>query len=479
MQRGSLNGEYYKLTNVKSKYRPTPFVAKKFNPTNLPLLIQDKDEYYHALLESENVVRIHEIFEETQKIHILERIEGGSLLDIIKHQLELDTCMPHHQVFTIMNRLFDILEFLHTNGVWFNGFRPNNLVFTKEDDLNSMKIMNFETAVCKSQADLMNRKVWSKYNRENSQRILNIERNLSRVGHKAEQYCSVRYAAPEILLHQKSSYESDIWSVGVIFYSLLTNSHPLEYIFDVVDKSSIKNNLQFILRLNQGDFIKFDHPNLKNLDSEVLSLLKKMLKVDPVKRVKISKIDKMRKSLNGLTNLLKMSKASSIETMSTEESLDYSNDSPRIIENSYVSKNQLKHNVYSSFSPILSTDEELEEYENIFISSWEDSSSSWTQEMMMELLEVLFEDEENISTSNFDACKSIIKKYSSFNKDQFIGMWGIIKNIMNPNPKIIQMIYEDLMLKNFESDNLNHEDYDEEIFDMNLSWEKFETSMMS
>lgn len=117
MQRGSLNGEYYKLTNVKSKYRPTPFVAKKFNPTNLPLLIQDKDEYYHALLESENVVRIHEIFEETQKIHILERIEGGSLLDIIKHQLELDTCMPHHQVFTIMNRLFDILEFLHTNGV--------------------------------------------------------------------------------------------------------------------------------------------------------------------------------------------------------------------------------------------------------------------------------------------------------------------------------------------------------------------------
>lgn len=479
MQRGSLNEEYYKLTNVKSKHRPTPFVAKKFDPRNLPLLIQDKDEYYHAMLESENVVRIHEIFDEVQKIHILERIEGGSLLDIIKNQLELDTCMPHHEVYKIMNRLLDILEFLHANGVWFNGFRPNNLVFTKENDLSSMKIMNFETAVCKSQTDLMNRKVWSRYIRENSQRILNIERNLSRVGHKAEQYCSVRYAAPEILLHQKSSYESDIWSVGVIFYSLLTNSHPLEYIFNVVDKSSIKNNLQFILRLNQGDFIKFDHPNLKNLNSEVLTLLKQMLWVDPRKRVNISKIDKMRRSLNGLTNSLKMSSAYSIETMSTEESLDYINDSPRIFESSYFSKNQLKHNVYNSFSPILSTEEELEEYENIFISSLKDSSSHWTQEMIIELLEALFEDEEDISTSNFDACKSIIKKYSGFNKAQFIVMWGIIKNIMNPNIKTIQIIYEDLKSKNYESDNLNQQDYDEEIFDLNLSWEKFETYLLS
>lgn len=80
------------------------------------------------------------------------------------------------------------------------------------------------------------------------------------------------YIAPEILKGKQYGTNVDIFSVGIIFYILLTLKNPF---FDGKKDNILKNNSQCK--------IDFDLDN--NVSNQSMDLLKKMLKKDPSKRL--------------------------------------------------------------------------------------------------------------------------------------------------------------------------------------------------
>ena len=83
------------------------------------------------------------------------------------------------------------------------------------------------------------------------------------------------YIAPEVIQNDKSkrghSFEVDIWSMGVILYTILVGKPPYE-------AKDIKGTYQRILA-NEYTF-----PDHRKLSEDVKDLIRSMLKTDPAER---------------------------------------------------------------------------------------------------------------------------------------------------------------------------------------------------
>jgi|LauGreDrversion4_2_1035121.scaffolds.fasta_scaffold862633_1 serine/threonine protein kinase len=81
-------------------------------------------------------------------------------------------------------------------------------------------------------------------------------------------YCgSPMYMAPEILLNQPYNHQADIWSLGTIFYHLLTGNYP----FDSKSLAELKSKIQKGI---------YQIPNCVRLSSQALDFIDGCLKFD-------------------------------------------------------------------------------------------------------------------------------------------------------------------------------------------------------
>ena len=102
---------------------------------------------------------------------------------------------------------------------------------------------------------------------------------------------TVIFMAPEMIQEQSYDEKVDIWSLGVLFYLLLTNIHPLQYLTDFVKKTEIKEAVLDILQSsNPESLIDFDNEIFSEMNSEIEFLLKKMLKIDSKERISANQI---------------------------------------------------------------------------------------------------------------------------------------------------------------------------------------------
>ena len=80
------------------------------------------------------------------------------------------------------------------------------------------------------------------------------------------------YCAPEVLEGEHFESKSDMWSLGVLLYTLLAGFLP----FQGKDAEEVADNIK------AGNY-SFDHPefNSTNVSDECKDLIKNLLKVDP------------------------------------------------------------------------------------------------------------------------------------------------------------------------------------------------------
>jgi serine/threonine protein kinase len=90
-------------------------------------------------LKHENIIRLYEVYESPNNIHmILELLEGGELFDKIKKKVlfkEID-------VKIIMRSILLALEEVHSKNMVHRDLKPENLIFAHED-LSTVKITDF------------------------------------------------------------------------------------------------------------------------------------------------------------------------------------------------------------------------------------------------------------------------------------------------------------------------------------------------
>nr|XP_013796118.1 PREDICTED: ribosomal protein S6 kinase alpha-5 isoform X5 [Apteryx mantelli mantelli] len=200
-----------------------------------------------------NVVKLHEVYhDQLHTFLVMELLKGGELLERIQKKKHFSETEASH----IMRRLVSAVSHMHDVGVVHRDLKPENLLFTDETDNSEIKIIDFGFARLKPPDN-----------------------------QPLKTPCfTLHYAAPELLNHNGYDESCDLWSLGVILYTMLSGQVP----FQSQDKSlTCTSALEIMKKIKKGEF-SFEGEAWKNVSQEAKELIQGLLTVDPNKRIKMS-----------------------------------------------------------------------------------------------------------------------------------------------------------------------------------------------
>ncbi|XP_043466730.1 death-associated protein kinase related-like [Leptopilina heterotoma] len=141
-----------------------------------------------------HLVSLHQVFEtNTEMVLVLELAPGGELQMV----LDKDEIPEERQVARLLRQILDGIAFLHSFNVAHLDIKPQNLVLTGEFPDCDVKLCDF-----------------------------GISRYISHGADIREILGTPDYVAPEVLNYEPISLATDMWSVGVLLYVLLTGCSP-------------------------------------------------------------------------------------------------------------------------------------------------------------------------------------------------------------------------------------------------------------
>ncbi|KAM7376189.1 hypothetical protein PAMP_005933 [Pampus punctatissimus] len=199
-----------------------------------------------------NIVKLHEIYHDQLHTYlVLELLGGGELLERIRRKQHFSET----EASRIMRKLVSAVSHMHDVGVVHRDLKPENLLFTDESENSEIKIIDFGFA-----------------------RLKPPDNQLLKTP------CfTLQYAAPEILKYDGYDESCDLWSLGVILYTMLSGQVP----FQCQEKSLTHTSAEEIMKkIKQGDF-SFEGEAWRNVSQQAKDLIQELLTVDPNKRIKM------------------------------------------------------------------------------------------------------------------------------------------------------------------------------------------------
>ena len=192
------NGSFGKVRLYRDRnYKDLLFAIKTLKKEGIP-------PYQFNLLKSEvtilsnldhpNIVKYFGTFEDESYIHIvMEYLKGHDLDKIIT--LKKYTGFDEKNMCQIIQQLLKALSFIHSKNIIHRDIKPENILFSNKKNYSSLKLIDFGLAT------------------------------FSKQDHKS--VGTPFYMSPETI-EGNSCVLSDIWSVGVIVYQMLTGKLPFE-----------------------------------------------------------------------------------------------------------------------------------------------------------------------------------------------------------------------------------------------------------
>jgi len=141
-----------------------------------------------------NIVNIYDVGEGDQPYIVMEHVDGMDLKQYIRENHPI----PYQKAIDIMEQILNGIAYAHKNDVIHRDIKPHNILIDKDGNI---KITDFGIAVALSQ---------------NS-----ITQTNSLLG-------SVQYISPEQARGNVVTKQSDIYSLGIVLYELLTGTVPFE-----------------------------------------------------------------------------------------------------------------------------------------------------------------------------------------------------------------------------------------------------------
>ncbi|GMM33174.1 calmodulin-dependent protein kinase [Saccharomycopsis crataegensis] len=193
-----------------------------------------------------NIVGFHDWFESRDKFYIATQLAtGGELFDRIVAKgkfTEQDAAM-------CVKQILDALAYLHQNDIVHRDIKPENVLYLRseqEDPKSPIVLADFGIA----------KKLRSK------DQVLKTAAG------------SFGYAAPEVLMGIGHGKPCDVWSTGVITYTLLCGYSPF--------RSETVSN--FLEEVRNDNGVVFHHKYWKNISDDAKHFIMSMLKVDQNQR---------------------------------------------------------------------------------------------------------------------------------------------------------------------------------------------------
>lgn len=193
------------------------------------------------LLEHPHIMKLYDVFETRQHYFmVLERVKGGELFDYIIQKGRL----PRKEALRIISQCIQGLEYCHMHSICHRDLKPENLLL---DENFNIKMADFGMAQIIPDGGVLGT------------------------------FCgSPHYGAPEVVSGIKyDGRKSDVWSLGVVFYALVTAMLPFDH----------KNIPDLLKLVKKGQYTipAFVEPDIRDL-------LKRLLTFDIDKRIRTPQI---------------------------------------------------------------------------------------------------------------------------------------------------------------------------------------------
>ena len=231
-------GEVYLAEDIKLKRQ----VALKFLPKEFSRNPEAKKRFMtearsSSILDHNNICVIHEISEtdDGQLFISMNYCQGETLQNYIK---EKNPTLK--QILKYITQIAKGLEKAHNKGIVHCDIKPTNIIIT---DDGVVKIVDFGIARIASQ-----------------EKLISPDRTTG----------TIAYMSPEQISNSNIDNRTDIWSLGVIFYEILTNQMPFQDSYDQAVMYSIINE--------KPKAITAINPDIPN---ELEQIINKMLNKNP------------------------------------------------------------------------------------------------------------------------------------------------------------------------------------------------------
>ncbi|XP_034449455.1 serine/threonine kinase 17a like [Hippoglossus hippoglossus] len=142
------------------------------------------------------VVALHEVYEtNTEIILVLECAAGGEIFN--QCVADNDEAFTEKDVIRLAKQILNGVAFLHRNNVVHLDLKPQNVLLTSASPLGDIRIVDF-----------------------------GLSRRMDNITEVREILGTPEYVAPEILNYEPISTATDMWSIGVLTYVMLTGESP-------------------------------------------------------------------------------------------------------------------------------------------------------------------------------------------------------------------------------------------------------------
>ncbi|KAK2869724.1 hypothetical protein QQF64_022396 [Cirrhinus molitorella] len=189
------------------------------------------------------VVNLHEVYETaSEMVLVLEYAAGGEIFN--QCVADRDEAFKEEDVKRLMRQILEGVSFLHRNNVVHLDLKPQNILLTSESPLGDIKVVDFGLS-----------------------RLVSSSQEIREIMGTPE------YVAPEILNYEPISTATDMWSIGVLAYVMLTGISP--FLGD--DKQ------ETFLNISQIN-VSYTEEELEHLDTAAIHFIKSLLIKEPESR---------------------------------------------------------------------------------------------------------------------------------------------------------------------------------------------------
>ena len=150
----------------------------------------------HAKLSHPNVASVHAFLQEGDKqFMVMEYVAGISLDEFVRE----GGPVPVQRALEIFRRALDGIDHAHSHGIVHRDIKPANIMLA---DSGQVKVMDFGIA-----------------------RAMDSQEHLTRIGHVAG---TAKAMSPEQIRGKQADVRSDIYSLGIVLYTLLSGRAPFD-----------------------------------------------------------------------------------------------------------------------------------------------------------------------------------------------------------------------------------------------------------
>lgn len=191
---------------------------------------------------TDRIVKLYEVYETpSEMILVLEMANGGELQRV----LDEEECLDEQLVKRMLGQILEALIYLHDQNIAHLDIKPQNLLLTESLPKGSIKLCDF-----------------------------GISRRISKDCEIREICGTPDYVAPEILSYDPISLATDMWSLGVLTYVLLSGYSPF----------GSENKQQTFCNITQAD-LDFPSEIFATTSREAIDFIQKLIVREPTSRL--------------------------------------------------------------------------------------------------------------------------------------------------------------------------------------------------